>query len=329
MRLGHRGGSAPRRGGPDGPRGGVTVRERLARGGQQRAGAAIPRDDDPGQEPLVRSPATGGRSFACESVTRPARKYPRASRRIVQVTGRGTPAMCPIGRTLTVRRSPLRDRCRTPDVIPAHITRRVSPASTSTAPPSRSSSVTSSGTTNKQSARASAPSRCDGGPPTSAHGARRRASTTPRRNCRRPAGEVSRAASGRRRRGRSGCGWPSAARSAGPDEHLERHVASSPGCRAARRPRTPPTTPRALRPARLHRDLDELDARGRAKRVLDDLVGARAHPAGGEHEVDVPAARLVEQRRRNCATSSGTNRSSSAPPPASSTAAASIGPLDS
>ena len=40
---------------------------------------------------------------------------------------------------------------------------------------------------------------------------------------------------------------------------------------------------RALRHARLHGDLDELDLV--AERVLDHLVGARADPAGGDDQV--------------------------------------------
>ena len=86
--------------------------------GTQRAGAAIPRDSDPGREPLVRSPATGGRSFACEPVTRPAPKVSPSVRRIVQVTGRGTLRCARSAERITVRRSPTPDRCRTPDVIP-------------------------------------------------------------------------------------------------------------------------------------------------------------------------------------------------------------------
>src|SRR6185437_1433680 len=94
VRLGHRGGSAPRRGGPDGPRGGVTVREaRPPLGGAGRdskgPGPSSPETTTPAVEPLVRSPATGGRSLL-RSVTRPARKVSPSDPEIVQVIAWGT-----------------------------------------------------------------------------------------------------------------------------------------------------------------------------------------------------------------------------------------------
>src|SRR4029078_8981793 len=67
----------------------------------RRAGAAIPRDSDPGQEPPVRSPATGRRSFACRPVTQPASQVSPGVRRIVQVTGRGI-LRCPRSAERTV-----------------------------------------------------------------------------------------------------------------------------------------------------------------------------------------------------------------------------------
>jgi hypothetical protein len=66
------------------------------------------------------------------------------------------------------------------------------------------------------------------------------------------------------------------------DEHLERHqcadrVAGQGDDRGAVH------GARALRHARLHGDLDEIDFA--AERILDDLVGARADAAGGDDQV--------------------------------------------
>ena len=83
-----------RRGGPDGPRWRrlryarrrrPTGRRDLRRRGRARErkgpGPPSPETTTPAVEPLVRSPATGGRSFACGRLPGPRDKYPRASDR--------------------------------------------------------------------------------------------------------------------------------------------------------------------------------------------------------------------------------------------------------
>ncbi len=77
----------------------------------------------------------------------------------------------------------------------------------------------------------------------------------------------------------------------------------------------------------LHGDLDELD-RPTAEGVLDHLVGAGAHAAGGDDQVGLPGMPVehrAELRRRRRSTSAWPTTS----PPASRTAAASMTALDS
>ena len=153
-------------------------------------------------------------------------------------------------------------------------------STTSTSAPA-GSSVTSSGTTTRQLARARWATRCEPGPPTWETWP---PPYRPRRNCRRPAGErsgpVSRAGhvqpvgggvaqrAPQRRAHEDLEGDERADRVAGQGHH--RDAVDGAG---------------ALRPARLHRDLGELDGAQRAERVLDDLVGARAHAAAGDQQV--------------------------------------------
>ena len=157
---------------------------------------------------------------------------------------------------------------------------------TSTTSPA-STRVVSSPTTSRQSARASAASRCEPGAPT--------AVTVPSTAFEASATEL--AAPGRGVQGLGQAGPH--ARAAGlrvaeggaqdrPDEDLERHQRAH---RVARQGHHRDVAGRAvvvpepLRHARLHRDLGERDP-AIGEGVLDHLVGPRADPARGEDEVD-------------------------------------------
>ena len=187
--------------------------------------------------------------------------------------------MCPIGRTHRLRRSPRSRSLQNLSVSRVTSARRAATPRPVLRPPAGDLLRT----TKKQSARASAASRCDGGPPTS-RTVPATASSTPRRNWRRPAVDVSAAARAAVIRGRSGWGCPRAARSTG-RTNTSKDTCELTGFPGSATTPTPSTRPHALRPARLHRDLDELDAPA-AEALLDHLVGARADPARGEDEVD-------------------------------------------
>ena len=86
------------------------------------------------------------------------------------------------------------------------------------------------------------------------------------------------------RRGRSGFGSPIAARSGG-RTNTSNDTSALTGLPGSVTIGVPSTRARALRHARLHRHLDELDFV--RQRILDHLVGACADTAGGDDQVGV------------------------------------------
>jgi hypothetical protein len=148
--------------------------------------------------------------------------------------------------------------------------------------------VTSSGSTIRQLAWVNAASRCEPGPPrgpTIPVTSRSDGVNTPRRYWRRPPGEDIASVSRARTRRRETSVWPSAVRIAG------RRNASNDTSTLTGLPGSVTTGTPCLRPARLHRDLRELDTLA-GQRVLHHFVRARADAAGSDQQVGVGQLRL-------------------------------------
>ena len=163
------------------------------RPGTQRAGAVIPRDDDPGRGTARPLPSDG--RWALCGTARCAGRGPSIPERFVRSSRSRAEEAHDVHRSAersSVRRQERTDCCNICTVTCATSTRKCQSSSSHTCTDApASSSVTCSGTTTRQSARASEANRCDGGPPIS-RTMPRTASSRPRRNCRRPAGEVQR-----------------------------------------------------------------------------------------------------------------------------------------
>ena len=279
----------------------------------QRAGAVIPRDDDPGRG-TARPLPSDGRWVLCDDGG--MRMIPRFAAASIAEHSIERPDHGERSHDLhrSAERSPVRRSVRArllhrTSVMCTTSTRTSHPSSsqTSATVPS-ASSVTSSGTTTGTPPGRARPAcgtrRC---PPRARSRARRR--RPPAGTAAAPPGTSAARPTSRSRTGRSACGWPMRRTQRRAHEHLERHLRADRVARQRHHRARPPrssTRPAPCGPPGCIATLtNSTPAPG--ERVLDHLVRPRADPAGGEDEVDAVARAARAGPRRNCSTSSGTN----------------------